>query len=222
MTVFAIHTGFALVEPLKPLFAEMLPGVRIVNVVDDSLLADARAAGGLTPSVTRRIIGYGTLAESSGAAAIFNCCSSVGEAADLLAQAVAIPVVKIDDAMASEAVRLGRRIGVVGTVATTLAPTVRLIERKARKEGRDIEATAHLVDGAFDRLMSGDAAGHDAMVAETIRRVAAVSDVVVLAQGSMARLAPQLAGTLPVPLLTSPRLGVAQLRDMLARKGEGE
>ena len=48
-TVYAIHTGFALVEPLKPLFSEILPGVRIVSVVDDSLLADVREAGRLTP-----------------------------------------------------------------------------------------------------------------------------------------------------------------------------
>src|SRR5437899_1853402 len=101
-TVFALHTSFALVEPLRPLFAELLPRVHIVNVVDDSLLADVRVAGGLTASVTRRILGYGLLAEASGANAIFNCCSSVGEAADLLARAVDIPVVKIDDRMATE------------------------------------------------------------------------------------------------------------------------
>lgn len=93
-TVYAIHTGFALVEPLKPLFAELLPAVRVVNLVDESLLADARAAGGLTPAVTRRILGYGTLAATSGASAIFSCCSPVGDAADLLACAVKIPVVK--------------------------------------------------------------------------------------------------------------------------------
>jgi hypothetical protein len=47
-----------LVEPLGKLFSEILPGVRIVNLVDDSLLADVRAAGCVTPSV-RRMIGYG-------------------------------------------------------------------------------------------------------------------------------------------------------------------
>ncbi len=56
-TVFVLHTSFVLVEVLKPLFAEHLPDVRIVNVVDDSLLADVRAAGHMVPSVARRLIG---------------------------------------------------------------------------------------------------------------------------------------------------------------------
>ena len=122
-TVFAIHTGPVLVDVFKKLFPEFLPGVRLVNVVDDGLLNDIRAAGGLTPSVTRRIVGYGILAESSGADAILNCCSSVGEAADVLAQTVGILVVKIDDRMAMQAVQTGTRIGIVATVPTTLDPT---------------------------------------------------------------------------------------------------
>ena len=71
-TVFAIHTSTALLAPLGKLFAEMLPDVRIVNIMDDSLLADVRTAGRLTPSVMRRIVGYGALAQSAGADAIFN------------------------------------------------------------------------------------------------------------------------------------------------------
>jgi Asp/Glu/hydantoin racemase len=217
-TVFAIHTGFALVEPLKPIFAELLPDVRVVNVVDDSLLADARAAGGLTPSVTRRIVGYGVLAEASGANAIFNCCSSVGEAADMLAGVVAIPVVKIDDRMAQDAVRCGARIGIVATVATTLDPTERLILRKARECGKRVATGRYLVDRAFDALMSGRADSHDAMVRTEIDRAARENDVVVLAQGSMARLVPQL--NAPAPVLSSPRSGVEALRAVL--RGEGQ
>ena len=87
-TVYAIHTGPVLVDVLRKLFPGMVPEVRLVNVVDDSLLADLRAAGTLTPAVSRRIVGYGMIAASSCAVAIFNCCSSVGEAADMLAKVV--------------------------------------------------------------------------------------------------------------------------------------
>jgi len=215
-TVFALHTNFSLVEPLGKLFAELLPGARIVNLVDDSLLADVRAAGGPTASVIRRMIGYGVLAQSSGADAIFNCCSSVGEAADLLSQSLDIPVVKIDNAMAGKAVDGGPRVAVVGTVATTLEPTARLIGRKAAAAKKTVVIQRYLVEGAFDALMSGAAAQHDQMVTTEIRRAAMENDVVVLAQGSMARLMPSLAGYLPVPVLSSPRLGVEELRTVLA------
>src|SRR3954462_15866853 len=102
-TVFAIHTGPVLVDVFKKLFPELLPDIRLVNIVDDGLLNDVRAAGRLTPSGTRRIVGYGMLAEASGADAILNGCSSVDEAADVLARTVGIPVVKIDGRMAIEA-----------------------------------------------------------------------------------------------------------------------
>src|SRR3954468_18802684 len=98
-TVYALHTGPVLVEVLKQLFPELLPEVRLVNIVDDGLLTDVRAAGGVSPMLKRRLVSYGLIAEASGADAILNCCSSVGEAADTLAGLVTIPVVKIDDRM---------------------------------------------------------------------------------------------------------------------------
>lgn len=210
-TVYAIHTGFALVEPLKPLFAERLPEVRLVNVVDDSLLADVRAAGQLTVAVTRRLVGYGLQAAASGADAILNCCSSVGEAADLLAQLVEIPVVKIDDRMAQVAIETGSRVGVVATLPTTLHPTERLLRRKAAEAGREIEVRPYLAEGAFDALREGDEARHDAMVLGQIESAAARNDVVVLAQGSMARLESQLPADIPAVVLSSPRLGIEAL-----------
>jgi len=213
-TIYAIHTGPVLVEVFRKLFPEMLPGVRLVNIVDDGLLNDVRTAGGLIPSVTRRIIGYGTLAESSGADAIFNCCSSVGEAADMLAKVVNIPVVKIDDRMAEKAVELGSRIAVVATVATTLDPTERLILRKASERQRSVTTRRYLVDSAFDALMAGNSEEHDRLLKAEIERAMSENEVVVLAQGSMARLVPMLAPS-SVPVLSSPRLGVEALKERL-------
>lgn len=213
-TIYAIHTGPVLVEVFRKLFPEMLPGVRLVNIVDDGLLNDVRAAGGLIPSVTRRIIGYGTLAESSGADAIFNCCSSVGEAADMLAKVVNIPVVKIDERMAEKAVELGLRIAVVATVATTLDPTERLILRKANERQRSVTTRRYLVDSAFDALIAGNSEEHDRLLKAEIERAMSENDVVVLAQGSIARLVPVLAPS-SVPVLSSPRLGVEALKERL-------
>ncbi len=184
-------------------------------MVDDSLLADVRATGGLTAPVVRRVVGYGALAAASGADAILNCCSSVGEAADVLASMLEIPVVKIDDRMASRAVEWGERLAVVATVPTTLAPTARLLERKAQLAGKPVKVTPCLVEGAFDALIGGDASQHDSWVLEAIVRAAAGNDVVVLAQGSMARLLSALPASLTTPVLSSPRLGVEALRDSL-------
>lgn len=215
--VYALHTGPVLVDVLKQLFPELLPGVRVVNIVDDGLLTDVRTAGGLTPQLSSRVVGYGLLAQSSGADAVLNCCSSVGEAADLMAKLLTIPVVKIDERMSDQAVAKGERIAVVATVATTLDPTERLIRRKAAALAKDIRTTRYLVDSAFDALLSGDAGRHDALVKAEIEKARAENDVVVLAQGSMARLVPLLDGHCSVPVLSSPRLGVEALRESLER-----
>jgi Asp/Glu/hydantoin racemase len=212
-TVFAIHTGPVLVDVFKKLFPELLPDVRLANIVDDSLLNDVRAAGGLTASVTRRIVGYGILAEASGADAILNCCSSVGEAADVLAQTVSIPVVKIDNRMAVEAVKQGSRIGIVATVATTLDPTERLIQRKANEAGKSITTKRYLANSAFDALLSGNSEEHDRLLKAAIEKAMGENDVVVLAQGSMARLVPSLEQR--VPVLSSPRSSVEALKERL-------
>ena len=214
-TVYAIHTGPVLLDVLRTLFSEMLPDVRLVNVVDDSLLADVRTAGSLTAAVSRRILGYGLIAASSGADAILNCCSSVGEAADVLAKIVDVPVVKIDDRMASRAIDLGSRIGVMATLATTLDPTERLILCKAAESGRQVQTKRYLADSAFDALLAGHADRHDQLVRATVERAMDENDVVVLAQGSMARLIPLVQGHSSVPVLSSPRLGIEALREKL-------
>lgn len=215
MTVYAIHTGPVLVEVIRAQFARALPGVRLVNVVDDGLLAEVRAAGAVTPTVARRVLQYGIIAQSSGADAILNCCSSVGEVADLLAQTLDIPVVKIDDRMATRAVELGPRIAIVGTVATTLAPTERMIQRKADAAASAVNLRRYLIDDAFDALLRGEAEAHDKLVQAAIVEAMRDNDVVVLAQGSMARLVPLFGDKPAVPILSSPVLGVEALAERL-------
>ena len=107
-----VHTGPVTVQPLAALTAELLPGVRVVNLVDDSLLKDAMAAGHVTPAVTRRLAQYMLIGQEMGADMILNACSSVGEAADAVRPLLTVPMIKIDTAMAERAVAGGRRIGV--------------------------------------------------------------------------------------------------------------
>ena len=214
-TVFVLHTSFSLVDVLGKRLSDLDPGMRIVNIADDSLLPDVRSAGHLTSSVARRLVGYAVLAESAGADVIFNTCSSVGEAADLMRQVVDIPVVKIDERMAEEAVSYGSQVAVVATLPTTLDPTIRLIQYKAQESEREVEIRCYLVEGALDVLMSRDAERHDAMILDEVESAAQQADVIVLAQASMARLVPKLEGKLAVPILTSLASGIEKLKSAL-------
>ena len=213
-TVAVIHTGPVTVEPLKARFNKMLPGTRVINIVDDSLLGDVLAAGGLTREVKDRMLQYLRIAEGMGVDIILNGCSSVGEAVDEIQPFIGIPVLKIDEPMAQAAVDTGKKIGVVATVPTTLGPTIRLIEKKAAQSGKAIEIVRSLCEGAFEKILSGDAAGHDRIVNESILQTARMCDVVVLAQVSMARLLDTL-GETPGPVLASPDSGVAAVKAAL-------
>lgn len=214
-TVVVIHTGPATVQPVKDQFHKILPDVRVVNIMDDSLLNDVMAAGHLTAAVTGRIMSYMQLGQQMGATALLNACSSVGEAAAAARASISIPVIKIDEAMAERAVEVGPRIGVVATVRTTLEPTVRLISAKAVAAGRKVEISEAMAEGAFQALLDGKAERHDELVKRTIRAMADKVDAIVLAQASMARLVPALAD-LKVPVLSSPQSGVEAVRATLA------
>jgi len=83
---------------------------------------------------------------------------------------VTIPLVKIDDAMAAEAVRTGARVGVLATLPTTLAPTVRLVRAQAEKPGGPLGVEG-LAKGAFEALVAGqaeDARRTDRIAAERV------------------------------------------------------
>jgi Asp/Glu/hydantoin racemase len=204
---------------LQQLCAEIMPEVKVFQIIDDSLIDEVVTNGGPTKGVVRRMCTYYQAAQSIGANAILNQCSSVSEAADIAAQTVDIPVVKIDAAMAREAVRLGRRIAVVATVETTVGPSSRLVESMAREAGKEIEIDRRLVDGAMMVLIrDGDRDLHNRMVLSTIEQAAEENDVVVLAQGSMTVLLPLL-GHIDKPVLTSPRLAVEDMKRLLHAAG---
>ncbi len=211
-TLSVIHTGPVTVDPLNRLLAEILPGVRVVNIIDDSLLKDVMAADGVTREVTRRMCQYMMISQDMGADMILNACSSVGEVVDVARSLTSIPIVKIDDAMAEKAVDTGKAIGVVATVKTTLDPTVRLIEKKAGEKGREVRVKRALCSEAFEALLGGKPEKHDELLTGHIEGISKEVDVIVLAQVSMARLAPKLGDRVSVPVLSSPRLGVESVK----------
>lgn len=217
--VAVLHTSFVFVsvEPIiNDLLAELIPEAEIIHFVDSDVLATVVREQGISDKSELRMTHLALAAEAAGADIIFSACSSLGPALDVAARAVTIPVVKIDEAMAIKASSEGSRVGVLATVPTTLGPTSRLIEAKASELGRTVEIEQRLCDGAFDVLMAGDRARHDAMVTEQAVDLAKDVDVIVLAQASMSRLAPTLAESTGVPVLSSPRMGVEYLADKVA------
>ena len=211
-----VHTSATLVPVFAQLCKDKLPGIEVFNLVDDSLVKGIIASGSLTAQIGRRVAGYLESAELAGADYILVTCSSVGPAVEAGAKLTGVPVLRVDQPMADQAVATGSRIGVVATLRTTLEPTADLIQRRAAVAGKQIELTSRLAAGAFEALMNGDAAKHDALVAEALKELSQQVDVIVLAQASMARVVDTLApADRRVPILASPGIAVDYLAKVL-------
>jgi Asp/Glu/hydantoin racemase len=211
-----LHTSATLVPIFEQLCKAKLPGVSVFNLVDDSLIKDVIANGRIRPPTARRVAQHVAAADDAGADFIVVTCSSIGPAVEMAASLASVPVLRVDQPMADHAVRSARRIGVIATLPTTLEPTADLIRRRAAAIGKEVELTARLCEGAFDALMSGDAATHDAIVAAALDELLSEVDVIALAQASMARVVDHLqVGAHRIPILASPPLAIDYLATVL-------
>ncbi len=208
MTVAFIHTVTTLPATFNELADELIPKTERFHIVDESLLGVTRRMGSLTATTKRRVLGYILSAADAGADLVVVTCSSIGPAVDESAGFVAVPVLRIDEPMADEAVRLGSRVGVLATLSTTLEPTAALVA------WRGAEVRAQLCEGAFDALQAGDRDRHDELVRAGLERLVGDVDVVVLAQASMARVTDALPPQ-SIPILSSPRLGVERVAQIV-------
>ncbi len=213
-----IHTVSSLPPVFDKLIAESLPaGVSVSHMVDERLLAAAREDGHVSAQTIRRFATLAALAEEGGADLIMVTCSSIGPAVDQSHALLSIPLLRVDEPMADRAVAIGSEIGVAATLQSTLDPTVALIKRRAEAAGKLVNVTPRLAEGAFEAMVSGDVEEHDRRVRTTLRDLMGTSDVIALAQASMARVVATLdTDEVSVPVLSSPGLAVERVGAVIA------
>jgi len=213
-----IHTVASLVGTFNELSKELLPkDVEVFHIADELLLKVVLAQGGLSPFIFRRVADHVVAAVEGGASVVQVTCSSISPCVDAARPFVHAPVLKIDDPMVTKALELGTRIGLAATVSTTLKPTTDLVYSMARAANKQVQVQSVLCEGAFQALTGGDSATHDQIVRQYLSRLSEDSDVVLLAQASMARVA----ATIPTeeqkaPILSSPRLAIERLASVLS------
>jgi Asp/Glu/hydantoin racemase len=206
-----LHTTHVVIPAFTKLAKEHLEGFDTFHMSDESLIRNTIAAGGLTENTIRRVSALVGLAHEGGADAVLVTCSSIGKATAMAREQHAFPVIRVDEAMADQAVLSAKRIGVAATLITTLQPTLELLRETAERCGRDVELFSALAVGAFEAISAGDAAQHDRLVLATLTELIPKVDVVVLAQASMARVAAMLPAGGP-PVLSSPESAMRRAR----------
>jgi Asp/Glu/hydantoin racemase len=215
-TLALLHTSPTLTPLFTSLCKQHLPETAIFHMVDESLIKQTISAGNLQKVTVRRLIGMVESAAAIGVDGMLVTCSSIGPAVSLAARLFPFPVVRVDDAMAEQAVGRAQRIGVLATLRTTLEPTIALLREKSAAAGSETVIEASLCEGAFEAVLAGDTATHDGIVSQALTKLAAQVELVVLAQASMARVLQAMPeGALTVPVLSSPELAVLRTRDLL-------
>ncbi|MGG3562690.1 aspartate/glutamate racemase family protein [Neobacillus rhizosphaerae] len=215
MKLAIIHTTPVTIEPLKKLAEKYLANYEIINFLDDSILPSLLSTGGNIEKIEHKLIQYSIFAKEAEADIILFACSSVGEVAVKAEQKVSIPVERIDEAMAEQAIHQGDKIAVIATLSTTLNPTVALLKQKADIYNMSPQIITLLANEAYTALTNGDKEMHDTILANEIDRLAAEVDIVVLAQASMARVLVQLPEKVKDKCLTSPELGMKRVQEVM-------
>jgi len=198
--VACLHTAASNVavfdEAARPL------GLALRHAVREDLLARAEAARGLTDDIAAAAK-VALSALSAAADAVLLTCSTLGPAVEGLQPRV--PALRVDAALAEQAVAQGGSVAVLCAVETTIAPSRALFERAAAATGAAV--TVALVPDAWAAFRAGDAARYHVLVAAAADRAFADgADVVALAQASMAGAAALARAGMP---LTSPAAGLA-------------
>jgi rhodanese-related sulfurtransferase/aspartate/glutamate racemase len=204
----------ALAHSVGPINAELeraWPQALRMNLLDDSLSADLAAVGTLDARMDERFVALADYALRTGASGILFTCSAFGPCIDAVRRRWPdVPVLKPNEAMIDDAVRIGSRIGLVASFAPTLASMPAEFP-----PGTELHPV--LAEGALDALHRGDAATHDRLVAAAAQRVAADCDAIALAQFSLARAAPTVERAVSLPVLTTPGSAVRAIRERVER-----
>ncbi len=207
LIISCLHTANSNVALFENAARELgLSSANLRHTVRADLLRAAEEAGGLTEDITQQ-----TAAALSALAAeadvVLLTCSTLGPSVAKTGMGNAVPILRVDAALAEKAAAIGGKLVALCAVETTVAPTKALFADAARRSGAALEV--RLVEGAWSLFKAGSRDGYLAVIARAAE--AAYEDgasIVALAQASMAGAADHV-GNGPRPL-SSPAAGLEQ------------
>ncbi len=214
-----LHTSPVHVEPFERLVRAVDSTLQVDHVVAEDLLADARRLGLNDPGLIQRVHSTILKAGSTGASLVVCTCSTIGSLAERAPTEGQFGTVRIDRAMADQAVKRGPNILLVAALESTIDPTTRLIQESAMTVGAPINIRTLWVADAWQHFEKNDHHRYLLAIAravelELMARDTGEVNLVVLAQASMAP-ADKLLEHLGVEVLSSPKLGIQAIIDYL-------
>lgn len=212
-TVALVHATPHAMAPALTAFAEVFPQARLRNLLDDTLIGDAEAAGGVTGPLEDRMHELIRYALATGADGVLLSCSMYGPVTGLLTdEAGGRPVLSPDGALFDEVVRLAApRVTVLAPVEAGMRDSVERLSRHLVDAGVDSVVTGAVVAGARE-----PGADVSALVTEAAREAeSAGTDLIVLGQFSLSPATAAASAAVSVPVLSAPHLAARALQSAL-------
>ena len=207
-----------LVKTMKGLMKEYFPGWGIVGIAEDSLMSDIIEKGQLTEDIKERLMLYFQAAANLKPEFIVCACSSIGEVAEYADSVLDTKVYRIDRFMIEKAVENYKRIGVLASINSTMTPTCDSVKRISEKLGKEVCVVGLVAEGAYQANMAGDSETHDKLILEAAQKIKDDVDVIILAQGSMAKLEKTIAEQTGLQVISSPELCAKSLAEIYAKE----
>lgn len=213
MIISCLHTADSNVAVFENAARQLgLSSANLRHTVRADLLHAAEEAGGLTEDITQQTATV-LAALAAKADAVLLTCSTLGPSVVRAGVGAAVPILRVDAALAEKAAGTGGTVVALCAVETTVAPTTALFAAAAHRSGAALEV--RLVEGAWALFRAGNRDGYLAAIARAVEAAHADgASVVALAQASMAGAA-DLVRNGPRPL-SSPAAGLEQAMKMVA------
>jgi glutamate racemase len=204
---------------MEAALARALPGARVRHILDEGLSSEAERHGGVTRACVERMLTIlGLAVEARTDAVLLTCTAYSTMLPEARARFPTTPFYAVDQVMVERAVARAARIGVLATFAAGLDQQRELLTREAAAQRKAIEIVPSLHPAAMAALRRGDAAEHDRIVLAALPALVEATDLVLLAQASMARVAEQVPAAYRERVLSSPQLAAEALRAALAAR----
>ena len=215
-----LHTVRSVYQTFAEQLEEALPGeeIKISNTLDEFLAVDANEKGSFTEENHERLRHLLQAKEMEKADLIVVTCSTLTPAVEKLRPFIKTPLIAIDDAMAAKAVECGERILVMATAGSAMQPEKEKLRLEAEKAGKEVVLGELLCPEAFKAIQRQEKETHDELLRQAAKGISGF-DTVVLAQASMAHLEAEIAQLSGCRVLSSPKLCMAQVKELLYSKG---
>jgi len=212
--IACVHATSLAISPVARAFSHWVPEWKRLDMIEErlfSLQGEGEEAVSIFIETLKR-------AEAKSPGAILTTCSLYTRYLQRVRSLIKKPVLGIDEPMIERAVETGGRLALVGSLASAIEGTANLIKEGAEAKGQWVDiSTRLLVD---PNLCSTPAGTKD--LAERLRSLRHEVHGVVVVQASLSNVAELLSAEENERILTSPRLAIARLHEILkGEKGKG-